>query len=312
MNEGQILFVCTSHQKGMQKQPVQQTMLIRGHGLEGDAHAGNWHRQVSLLEEEQVDLMRQKGLDLAPGAFGENIVTKGFDLEALDVGSRFRVGDVAVLQMTQRGKECHDRCIIYHQAGDCIMPRHGVFARVRRGGPILPGVPLTTDPELDRVRYAVLTLSDRGAAGSREDRSGKEVSRLLDSALDGIRVARTILPDDQQAIESELVRLCDEEVCDLVVTTGGTGLSPRDVTPEATLAVIEREIPGMAEAVRAASLVHTARAMLSRGVSGLRGQTIIINLSGSPKAVQEQLQVLLPALPHAVETASGVPLSCAR
>jgi molybdenum cofactor synthesis domain-containing protein len=214
--------------------------------------------------------------------------------------------------MTQRGKECHDRCHIFTQVGDCIMPREGVFARVRRGGALRPGETIRTDPELDRVRYGVLTLSDRGAAGVSEDRSGVEVCQLLDRALKGGLIAKEVLPDERETIQRELVRLCDEEVCDLVITTGGTGLSPRDVTPEATLAVIERQIPGMAEAMRAASLAHTPHAMLSRAVCGLRGQTLIINLSGSPKAVREQLQVLLPALPHAVETASGIPLSCAR
>lgn len=312
MAEGRVLFVCTSPEKGTQKHPVQAATLIRGHGIDGDAHAGSWHRQVSLLQEEQIDLMRQQGLELHPGAFGENIVTQDFDLQTLTVGSRFRVGAEAVLQMTQRGKECHDRCHIYMQVGDCIMPKEGVFTRVRRGGALRPGETIRTDPALDRVRYGVLTLSDRGATGVSEDRSGVEVCQMLDSALEGELIDKQVLPDEQETIQRELVRFCDEEICDLVITTGGTGLSPRDITPEATLAVIERQIPGMAEAMRAASLAHTPRAMLSRGVCGLRGQTLIINLSGSPKAVREQLQVLLPSLPHAVETASGIPLSCGR
>jgi molybdopterin adenylyltransferase len=108
------------------------------------------------------------------------------------------------------------------------------------------------------------------------------------------------------------VRLADDDVVDLVLTTGGTGLSPRDTTPEATRAVIDREIPGIAEAIRAGGMQHTPRAMLSRGVAGLRGTTIIVNLSGSPRAVNEQLDVLLPVLEHAVEMASGVPSDCAR
>lgn len=122
-----------------------------------------------------------------------------------------------------------------------------------------------------------------------------------------------VLPDDRSALEAELRRLCDDEVCDLVLTTGGTGLSPRDITPDATLAVIDRQIPGMAEAMRAAGLGRgIAHAMLSRAVCGMRGQTVIVNLSGSPKAVREQLEALLPALPHAVQTAAGIPQDCAR
>jgi len=309
--EGRVLHVCTSPKKG-QKTAQERISLVRGHGVEGDAHVGTWHRQISLLAEEQIDMMRRKGLELAPGAFGENIVTDGLDPTQLELGRRFRAGEQAVLQVTQIGKECHERCQIYYKAGDCIMPRFGVFARVCRGGALRPGDALRTDPELDQVRYAVVTLSDRGAAGKREDTSGPLVNELLQGAMAGQLVHKTILRDDRPAIERALVRLCDEELCDLIVTTGGTGLSPRDVTPEATAAVTDREIPGMAEAMRAVGLAHTPHAMLSRGICAMRGTTVIVNLSGSPKAVREQLEVLLPALPHAVKIASGIPQDCAR
>jgi len=308
---GSVLQVCTAPRRG-QKAAAPSITLVRGHGVEGDFHAGTWHRQVSLLAEEQIDRMRRKGLELAPGAFGENIVSGGLDPVELEVGRRFLAGPQAVLQVTQLGKECHERCEIFYKAGDCIMPRFGVFARVCRGGTLRPGDTLSTDPELDQVRYAVVTLSDRGAAGKREDTSGDLVCELLAGALSGKLVHRTILRDERPALERALVRLCDEELCDLIVTTGGTGLSPRDVTPEATAAVADRQIPGMAEAMRAAGLAHTPRAMLSRGICAMRGSSIIVNLSGSPKAVREQLEVLLPALPHAVQTASGIPQDCAR
>jgi molybdenum cofactor synthesis domain-containing protein len=310
--EGRVVHVCVSERKGQQKQPVDSARLVRGFGLEDDAHAGNWHRQVSLLEEEQIEAMRHRGLELAPGAFAENIATSGFDLGALEIGRRFRIGEGGVLQVTQRGKECHDRCAIYEQAGDCIMPRVGVFARVLRGGLVAPGAAVALDPDLDQLRYAVITASDRSAAGQREDASGAVIRELLDRALRGSQVAARVLPDDRGKLERALRRLCDEEVCDLVLTTGGTGLSPRDVTPDATAAVIDREIPGMAEAMRAAGLAHTPHAMLSRGLCGQRGSTIIINLSGSPRAVREQLEVLLPALPHALQVASGIPQDCGR
>ena len=313
MKEGRVVEVCVSERKGEQKHPIESATLAAGHGIEGDAHAGSWHRQVSLLAEEEIEQMRAKGLDLSPGAFGENIVTRGFDLAALEVGRRFRVGEDAVLQVTQLGKECHDHCAIYEQAVDCIMPRRGVFARVRRGGTVGRDASIRIDPELDGIRFGVVTLSDRRASTRLgDDRSGDLICELLEQALTGRVIARKILPDDRSAIARTLLRLCDEEVCDLVVTTGGTGLSPRDVTPEATLEVIDREIPGMAESMRAAGLAHTPHAMLSRAVCGMRGATLIINLSGSPKAVQEQLEVLLPALPHAIQTATGIPQDCGR
>jgi molybdopterin adenylyltransferase len=309
---GTVLSVCVSDRKGTPKRAVASARLIAGHGIEGDAHAGSWHRQISLLAAEQVERMRATAGVVEPGAFGENLRVSGIDLGSLAVGQRLRVGRNGVLQITQRGKECKARCRIYDEVGDCIMPREGLFARVRRGGDIGPGALVTVDPDFDRLRWAVVTLSDRSAAGGRADASGQIVCDLLGGVLGTPPLACTLLPDEKEAIAAELVRLSDVEVCDLVVTTGGTGLSPRDVTPDATLTVIDREIPGMAEAMRASGLAHTPRAMLSRAIAGQRGQTIIVNLSGSPAAVREQLAVLLPVLPHAVETASGIPTSCAR
>jgi len=304
--------VCLSEKKGLQKAAVEHGDLVVGHGLQGDAHAGSWHRQVSLLDDADVDMMRAKGLTLAPGAFGENLVVRGLDLGALSIGARIRVGPNALLQITQRGKECHTRCAIYRQAGDCIMPRLGLFARVRRGGHVEAGDPVMVKPELNRTRVAVLTLSDKGATGQRQDLGGDTAASLLERGLGVDLVARRLLPDDKESIAAELRRLCDQVVCDLVVTTGGTGVSPRDVTPEATLDVSDREVPGLAEAMRAAGLANTPRAMLSRGVCAMRGQSLIVNLSGSPKAVQEQLEAIMPALPHCLEVASGVPMECAQ
>ncbi|MFH0902660.1 MAG: molybdenum cofactor synthesis domain-containing protein [Pseudomonadota bacterium] len=310
--KGSVVAICTSAKKGTGKQPVPSARLVRGVGLDDDAHGGSWHRQVSLLAEEQVDIMRQRGgLELPPGSFGENILVRGFALDALRVGQRFRVGD-GVLLVTQLGKECHSRCPIFEKVGDCIMPRAGVFARVARGGTLQPGDTVATDPDLEVFRYAVLTASDRGAAGEREDASGRLVAELIGRTMPGKEVARRLLSDEQASIEAELRRLADEEVCDLIVTTGGTGLSPRDVTPEATAAVIDRTVPGMAEAARAAGLRSTPNAMLSRAVCGLRGSTLIVNLSGSPRAAREQLEILLPVLPHAVAVARGIPQDCGR
>jgi molybdopterin adenylyltransferase len=312
MAEGTILATCIGERKSAPKHAVASVRLIRGHGLEGDAHAGNWHRQISLLADEAIAEVRRAGLSVEPGAFGENLVTSGVDFSELGVGRRFRVGSDAVIRITQRGKQCHSRCAIYERLGDCIMPREGLFANVCRGGQIRPGDAVRLDPELDRVRWAVCTISDRSAAGVREDASGAVLREMLEGSLGGGLVSHAVLADEQDAISNELRRLCDEEVCDLVVTTGGTGLSPRDVTPEATLAIVERLIPGMAEAMRAAGLQHKPHAMLSRAVCGMRGSTIIVNLSGGPNAAREQLAVLLPVLPHAIATASGIPSDCGQ
>ena len=159
------------------------------------------------------------------------------------------------------------------------------------------------------IRVGLLTCSDKGALGQRPDTSANAVKALLPGDLYQIQ-HYAVVPDEPEAITARLVDWCDREGLDLILTTGGTGLTPRDVTPESTLAVLEREIPGIAEAMRAASLFKTPHAMLSRGVAGIRGQTLIINLPGSPKAVRENLEVVLPALPHALEKIKGSPKDC--
>ena len=169
---------------------------------------------------------------------------------------------------------------------------------------------MNTLPQVD-IRFSVITLSDKAAVGERTDRSGPLACKMIAESLRGKCVATCILPDERELIERELVRLADEEHCHLVVTTGGTGFSPRDVAPEATRAVIEREAPGLAEAMRIGSGAHTRSAMLSRGVCGLRGTTIILNCAGSPRAVKEQLETVLPVLPHAIEAALGLSVDCA-
>ena len=157
---------------------------------------------------------------------------------------------------------------------------------------------------------AVLTVSDRSAQGLRKDESGPEVVRLLEEA--GYQVVWTgVVPDEQKEIQAALCRLADEERTALVVTTGGTGFAPRDVTPEATLAVCERLTPGIPEAMRYASLQITPRAMLSRAQAGIRGGTLIVNLPGSPKAARENLEAVLPTLSHGLEMLSGRSADCA-
>ena len=150
------------------------------------------------------------------------------------------------------------------------------------------------------ITIGVLTISDGAAHGTRQDLSGEQIRTLVAQLPDVVVQAGAIVPDETDTITATLREWSDEQHLNLILTTGGTGLAPRDVTPEATLAVIEREAPGIAEAMRAISLQYTRTAMLSRGVAGARGRTLIINLPGSPKAVKECLEYILPVLPHAV------------
>jgi len=136
---GKIVAVCTSPKKGMRKKNVGEGLLVAEHGLEGDAHVGGWHRQVSLLAMESIEKMVKLGLKVGPGDFAENLTTEGIDLVSLPVGTRLKIGDAALGEVTQIGKECHTRCAIYHQAGDCVMPKEGIFIRVLQGGPVKVG-----------------------------------------------------------------------------------------------------------------------------------------------------------------------------
>ncbi len=136
---GRIVAVCTSPKKGMRKKNIGRGLLVEDHGLHGDAHTGSWHRQVSLLAMESIQKMRIRGLDVGPGDFAENLTTEGIDLVGLPVGARLKIGPECVVEVTQIGKECHDRCAIYRQSGDCVMPREGIFVRVIKGGPVRVG-----------------------------------------------------------------------------------------------------------------------------------------------------------------------------
>ena len=158
------------------------------------------------------------------------------------------------------------------------------------------------------MKIGVVCVSDRCAQGVCEDQSGKLMLELLASVAD--ETLYRLVPDEQDEIAATLCALADEEHADVILTTGGTGFAPRDVTPEATNAVIDRAAPGISEAIRLKSLSVTPHAMLSRAVSGIRGKTLIVNLPGSPKAVRESLEVVLPVLPHAVETLSGNTQNC--
>ena len=160
------------------------------------------------------------------------------------------------------------------------------------------------------IKYSILTISDNGSAGLREDSSGKIIKELM--TYSGVQLIEyQIVPDDRSIISTTLITLCDNGA-NLILTSGGTGFSPRDITPEATLDIIERQVPGIPEAMRAKSLEVTSRAMLSRAVAGIRGNTLIINLPGSPKAVKECLEVVLPVLDHALDILTGTSGECAR
>ena len=300
-----VRAVCISEKKGTEKHPVESVTLRVDWGIEGDAHAGAWHRQVSLLSSEKVDAFNARGAEAGVGAFGENILTEGIDLRALPVDSFLEIGE-CLLKVSQIGKACHSHCAIHDRVGDCIMPREGIFAEVVRGGVVKAGDEIRTlapDPARP-FSAAVITLSDRAARGEYEDKSGPLICEILKEAGYEVRES-LLLPDGRARLAAELIRLADQRQVNVVFTTGGTGFGERDLTPEATKEVCDREVPGIGEALRAYSLTITPRAILSRQTAGIRKKTLIINLPGSPKACREDLDFLLPPLAHGLGILRG-------
>jgi len=311
-----VKAVCTSDAKGQAKTPVKSIQLKTDYGIIDDAHASsNTHRQVSLLDALSIATMQSRGYDASYGDFGENIVTDGLPLEDIGIGTILRFGPDARVEISQIGKECHTPCAIGQRTGQCIMPTDGLFAVVLTAGTVHPDDEIHVEHRITRttIQAVVLTVSDRCSAGQTEDTSGPLLAQLLTEQLNCHIARQCIVPDEQDQIARRLKQFSQlERHIDLIVTTGGTGFAPRDVTPEATASVIERPTPGITEAIRHASLDVTPMAMLSRALAGIRNRTLIVNLPGSAKAVRESLDIILPVLPHAIELLRGNPTDCGR
>ena len=180
---GVIKGICISEKRGTAKHEIEEAVFVKDWGIEKDAHAGHWHRQVSLLSQEEIDAFRAEGADVYPGAFGENLAVQGIPLKVLPVGTSLQCGSV-LLEVTQIGKDCHSHCTIYYQMGKCIMPSNGIFARVLQEGEISVRDTIQVLPGTGKepFRAAVITLSDRGAAVEREDKSDPLAEKLLTEA----------------------------------------------------------------------------------------------------------------------------------
>lgn len=316
MNDrGKVDAVCVGSSKGERKRPVESALFIEGYGIEGDAHAGKWHRQVSILDISDILDMKARGLPgLKSGDFAENLALSGLRLDDLGLGTVLKLGAEAELEVTQIGKVCHSRCSIYQQAGDCIMPSRGLFARVLGSGAVRAGDDAAVIRRVERSAFqcAVITVSDRCSKGEAEDTAGPAVADLVSGKLPANIYRMEIVPDDKVAIAERLKHYSDGHSIDLVCAIGGTGFAPRDVTPEAVESVIERATPGLDEVMRASSLLKTQRAMLSRAKSGIRQSTLIISLPGSRRAAVENMEAVMPALAHGLEKLRGDPSDCGR
>jgi MOSC domain-containing protein YiiM len=220
---GRIEAICVSVRKGVKKTAQPSAWFVAGHGIDGDAHAGPWHRQVSLLSADDVERMRQRGLrDVKPGDFAENLVVSGVNLGALGLGSRLRLGAHTDLNVTQIGKVCHQRCAIYYQTGDCIMPRLGVFARVVHDGRVVAGdgVDVLDVVPRNNLQAVILTIRDRCSPRETSGRSAAALERLLTNILGAHVYASEALPDDRDLIAARLRHYGHGHSIDLVVVVG--------------------------------------------------------------------------------------------
>lgn len=277
-------------------------------GVKGDAHSGKWHRQVSLLGTESFEKFEgQAGRKLAYGEFAENITTSGIILYQTRPLDRFIIGDTE-LEVTQIGKHCHgDGCAIYREVGNCVMPKEGIFCRVLKYGTVRAGDKVMYLPRIFRIR--VITLSDRASAGEYPDKSGPAAVNILTDFFNSqqwkTEIDRIVMPDD--AIELKQV-MSDLDGIDLVFTTGGTGIGPRDITVDVIEPLLHKKIPGIMELIRVKYGAEKPAALLSRGVAGVIGKTLVYTLPGSVKAVEEYLTEINKTLKHSIYMLHGLDL----
>lgn len=296
-----VVSVNISEKKGTIKVPVPEIELNHL-GVAHDAHAGDWHRQVSLLADESVQrFTHAAGRKIKYGEFAENITTKGLELVNTHPLDHLTIGDVE-LEITQIGKECHGTsCAIFKEVGNCVMPKEGIFARVLKNGYVKAGDEVIYTPRIYKVM--VITLSDRASRGEYSDRSGPKIEQLLSNFFETegwkFAIDRKLIPDDAEIL-GKLLNEARQSKVDIVITTGGTGIGPRDITPEVVKPFIDKEIPGIMELIRFTYGSLKPNALLSRAIAGVMQGTLIYTLPGSVKAVDEYMTEIIPTLRHSI------------
>ena len=296
-----VLSVNTSEKKGTIKKPV-DTIQLTEIGVVGDAHSGKWHRQVSLLAAESIAKFSvEASRSIQYGEFAENITTEGLLLHECRPLDRFRNENLE-LEVTQIGKKCHgDNCSIFREVSNCVMPKEGIFARVIRSGNLKADDQLEYLPKV--INIHIITLSDRASAGEYADKSGPQIKNLVETFFSGIKretaIADHLIPDNPEQL-AQLIKSAITQRVDVVFTTGGTGIGPRDFTPETVRPMLNKEIPGIMELIRVKYGMEKPAALLSRGIAGVSGKTLIYTLPGSVKAVTEYCQEILPTIEHSM------------
>lgn len=301
-----VISLNVSETKGTIKSPV-DTIQINDKGIVGDAHAGDWHRQVSLLGVESFAKMTKgKDITLDYGVFAENITTEGIALHKTAVFDRFE-NDEVILEVTQIGKKCHKGCEIMKKVGDCVMPREGIFCRVIKGGKVSVGDNFSYNPRI--IKAHVITLSDRAYKGIYEDLSGPEAAAIMESFFKEnnrhFNIKRSILPDDPKQLEKAITESCDDAF-DIIITTGGTGIGKRDFTPQVIQSLIDIEVPGIMDHIRLKYGATAPNALTSRSIAGVKNNTLIYAIPGSVKAVKEYLFEINKTIEHSFRMLNSI------
>src|SRR4030042_3052214 len=307
MNNPKVISVNISEKKGTIKHPVEKITVTEA-GVMEDAHAGDWHRQVSLLAMESIGkFSKEAKRKISFGEFAENITTQGIELPGCHIFDRFRIGETE-LEITQIGKECHGTaCAIFKEVGNCVMPKEGVFCRVLKTGGIKPNDRIVYVPKIFLV--FIITLSDRASAGMYEDRSGPNIKEMLISYFSGkeqrFGIHNALIPDDAHALKKLLIQHKNDGA-DFIFTTGGTGIGEKDITVETVSRMLDKQLPGIMELIRVKYGMEKPNALLSRGVAGTIGKTMVYTLPGSVNAVTEYMCEITKTMEHALFMLHGI------
>jgi molybdopterin adenylyltransferase len=284
-----------SKEKGTAKWAVDRAVLKKAVGIVGDAHKGMKNREISLLAREEIDGFKP---DLKDGSFGENFTISGLDCSKVKLLDYLKVGK-SLLQISKIGKECHDRCHIFKEMGDCIMPKKGFFARVLNGGIIKAGAQAVFIPK--SYKAVIITLSDRASKNIYKDKSGEVIVTLLAKHFEGInrkiQIEKIVIPDSKWRLAWLFKKFLFKKY-DFIITTGGTGVGQRDITIDVARKYVKKELSGITEFIRSKYGVLNRNALISRSVVGVNGKTFIACLPGSVNAVTEYMEEMIPMFSH--------------
>lgn len=303
MVKGKVLSVNLSAKHGVKK-PVNELTLTEK-GIQGDVHAGNWNRQVSIIDQSHIQRFKKitEARDTQFGEFAENITAEGLhdiDFQTFDL---LKIGN-AILEVTQVGKPFHGQ---FQELGNYVMPRVGIFCRVKKTGIIKANDSIEYIPKV--YNALVITLSDRASTGEYEDRSGPKVVEFLNTYFNklGVRYQtnRMVIPDNSNKLTHILAKAKKDDI-DIIITTGGTGIGKRDITVETVHPMLDKEIPGVMEMIRMKYGVEKPNALLSLGIAGVMGNSLVYTLPGSVKAVNEYMTEILKTLQHLIYMLHGI------